>query len=93
MLESPSPACGRGCREAAGEGTSLFSSPVELLAKRARWRAVLQSWFLENTCQQIGDAPREENRSGEGEKLRPGVKIEQEEEGQRKEHAHDDRAD
>lgn len=54
---------------------SLFSPPVKLLAKRARWRAVLQSWFLENTCQQIRDAPREKNRRREREKLRPGVKI------------------
>jgi hypothetical protein len=72
---------------------SLFSPPIKLLAKCARWRAVPQSWFLENTCQQIRDAPREENRRGEREKLRPGVKIEQEEEGERKKDAHDDGAD
>jgi hypothetical protein len=73
--------------------TLLFFSPVKLLAKRARWRAVLQSWFLENTCQQIRDAPCEEDRRGEGEELWPGVKIEQEEEGERKKDAHDDGAD
>ena len=71
----------------------LFAPAIKLLAKRGRRCSVLQSRFLENACQQIRDAPRQKDRRRKREKLRPGVEIQQEEEGEREKDAHDDGAD
>ena len=68
------------------------NSPMAL-AKRTGWRTVLQSRLLENARQQIRDAPRQKNRRGQREKLRPGMEIEQEEKAEREKDAHDDGAD
>jgi hypothetical protein len=94
-LRVPLPLAGEGAakRRVRAADTSLFPPAIKLLAKRGRWRAVLQSWFLEDACQQIRDPPRQKNRRREREKLRPGMKIEQEEESERKKDAHDDGAD